>query len=254
MSIATSAAPAPRTSVIARQAMFDVRLWLRNGEQLLLTILIPVVLLVGLGRSTIVSVGDIDAPRIDVVVPGILALAVMSTAFTSLAISTGFDRRSGVLKILGATPLLRSGLVWSRVGAVLVLVAIQFAVLVPLAYAIGWDPHGSWLSASLVLILGVAAFGTLGVALAGVLRAEATLAAANSIYLLLLLGGGVVIPVDELPGPLAVVAQLLPSGALGEGLRAVFLDGTAIPWPQLAVLALWTLVGAVLATRTFRWE
>jgi ABC-2 type transport system permease protein len=244
----------PRRAIIARQAAFDLRLLLRNGEQILLTILIPVVLLIGLGRTSVVSVGDYDAPRIDIVVPGIIALAVMSTAFTSLAISTGFDRRAGVLKFLGATPLLRSGLVWSRILAVLGMVAIQLAVLLPLALLLGWNPAGPMLSALVLVVAGVAAFGSLGVALAGVMRAEATLAAANGIYLLLLLAGGVVIPLSVMPAPLALVASLLPSGALGEGLRLVLVEGSAMPWPQLVVLLVWALVGSVAASRTFRWE
>lgn len=243
----------PRPRIIARQAVFDLRLLLRNGEQILLTILIPVVLLIGLGRTSLVTVGDIDAPRIDVVVPGIIALAVMSTAFTALAISTGFDRRSGVLKFLGATPLLRSGLVWSRVAAVLAMVVVQLAVLIPIAYALGWDPAGSLGAALLLVAAGVAAFGTLAIALAGVMRAEATLAAANGIYLLLLLAGGVVIPLSVLPGPLAAAAALLPSGALGEGLRAVMLDGT-FPLGPLLVLLVWAAIGGAAASRTFRWE
>jgi ABC-2 type transport system permease protein len=252
MSVATRPAPS-RPAIVARQALFDLRLLLRNGEQILLTILIPVVLLIGLGRTSLVSIGDTTAARIDVVVPGILALAIMSTSFTSLAISTGFDRRSGVLKFLGATPLMRSGLVWSRVLAVLAMVLVQLLVLLPLAFLLGWDPAGSLVVAVGLAVLGCAAFATLGVALAGVLRAEATLAAANGIYLLLLLGGGVVIPLSVLPDPIAAVAAVLPSGALGEGLRLILLDGS-IPTASFVVLAAWTAVGAAIASRTFRWE
>lgn len=244
----------PAAAIVARQAAFDLKLLLRNGEQILLTILIPVVLLIGLGRTSLVTVGDSSAPRIDVVTPGIIALAVMSTSFTALAISTGFDRRSGVLKFLGATALQRSGLVLSRILAVLAMVVVQLIVLVPIALLLGWNPAGSVLVAVPVVLAGAAAFGALAVALAGVLRAEATLAAANGIYLLLLLGGGIVIPLDVLPAPLAAVAAILPSGALGEGLRMVLLDGTGLPWPQLAILLLWALGGALIASRTFRWE
>lgn len=249
-----SAGPRPRAAVVASQAVFDLKLLLRNGEQILLTILIPVVLLIGLGRTSLVTLGDISAPRIDVVVPGIIALAVMSTSFTALAIATGFDRRSGVLKFLGATPLQRSGLLWSRVLSVLAMVVVQLAVLLPIAWLLGWDPAGSILPAAALVVAGSASFGALAVALAGLLRAEATLAAANGIYLLLLLGGGVVIPLDVLPAPLAAIAAALPSGALGEGLRLVLLDGAGMPWPQLAVLLGWGLLGAFVASRTFRWE
>lgn len=248
------ARPMPPAAIIARQAAFDLTLLLRNGEQILLTILIPIVLLIGLGRTSLVTVGDSSAPRIDIVTPGIIALAVMSTAFTALAISTGFDRRSGVLKFLGATPLQRSGLVVSRVLAVLAMVVVQLVVLLPIARLLGWEPAGSVLLAAAVVLAGAAAFGTLAVALAGVLRAEATLAAANGIYLLLLLGGGVVIPLEVLPAPLAAVAAALPSGALGEGLRMILLDGSGMPWPQFAILLLWALCGGLIASRTFRWE
>jgi ABC-2 type transport system permease protein len=250
----TAERPGPtRSAIVVRQARFDLRLLLRNGEQILLTILIPVVLLIGLGRTSLVSIGDTTAARIDVVVPGIIALAIMSTAFTALAIATGFDRRSGVLKFLGATPLMRSGLVWSRVLSVLAMVGVQLTVLLPIAFLLGWDPAGSLPAAALLSIAGCAAFATLGVALAGVLRAEATLAAANGIYLLLLLGGGVVIPVSVLPTPLAAIAGLLPSGALGEGLRLILLDG-AVPYQQLVVLVVWAALGGAVASRTFRWE
>jgi ABC-2 type transport system permease protein len=246
--------PAARPRAVLAQAAFDLRLLLRNGEQILLTILIPVVLLVGLSSTSLVSVGDTTAPRIDVVMPGIIALAVMSTAFTALAIATGFDRRYGVLKLLGATPLQRTGLVASRVLGVLAMVAVQLLVLVPVAVLLGWSPAGRLAAAALLVVAGAAAFATLAVAMAGVLRAEATLAAANGVYLLLLLAGGVVIPLSVLPGPLAAVAAALPSGALGEGLRAVLLDGAGLPAGPLLVLLAWAAAGALVAGRTFRWE
>jgi ABC-2 type transport system permease protein len=246
--------PAPRSRAVLAQAGFDLRLQLRNGEQILLTLLIPIVLLLGLSSTSLVSIGDTTAPRIDVVMPGIIALAVMSTAFTSLAIATGFDRRYGVLKLLGATPLQRSGLVASRILGVLAMVGVQLVVLVPVALLLGWSPVGSLAAAAVLVLAGAAAFATLAVAMAGLLRAEATLAAANGVYLLLLLGGGVVIPLSVLPGPLAALASVLPSGALGEGLRAVLLDGAGLPVGPLLVLAAWAAGGALLAARTFRWE
>lgn len=255
-----SAAP-PRTvgrpTLILRQAAFELRLILRNGEQFLLTILIPAILLIGLTRASLVDVAGTaagSAERTSLVVPGVLALAVMSTAFTAQAIATGFDRRSGALKFLGATPLMRSGLIWAKTLATLAMLALQFTILIALALALGWRPEGSLLAAAVLVLAGTAAFSTLGLALAGSLRAEATLAAANGIYLLLLLGGGVVIPVADLPGPLADIAVVLPSGALGEGLREVLALGEAFPWLRLITLLGWAALGAVIAVRTFRWE
>jgi ABC-2 type transport system permease protein len=240
--------------MVLGQATAEVRSTLRNGEQLLLTLVIPLVLLVGLSRATIVSLGS--GPAIDIVAPGILALAIMSTAFTSQAISTGFERRYGVLKLLGATPLSRGGLVAAKSAAVILVEALQLLLIIVVAYLLGWQPQGSWPAAALLLVLGTLAFSTLGLLLAGVLRAEATLAAANAVYLLLLLGGGVVVPLAKLPSGLADLARLLPSGALGEGLRTVLHAGGGLGdvLGPVLVLLVWTLVGGALAAKTFRWE
>ncbi len=248
--------PAPGSASVPRmlraQSLLEVRLLLRNGEQVLLTLIIPVVLLVALSSVGIVDLGN--GPRIDVVAPGVLALAVMSTAFTGQAIATAYDRRYGVLKLLGATPLPRWGLVFSRTIAVLLVEVVQVVLLVAVALLLGWSPQGSPLAAGLLLLAGTAAFSGLGLALAGVLRAEATLAVANGIYLLLLLGGGVVIPLDQLPSGLASVVAWLPSAALGEGLRDVLLAGLGLPWAALGVLIAWAALAVAVASRTFRWE
>ncbi|MEO6821079.1 MAG: ABC transporter permease [Candidatus Nanopelagicales bacterium] len=245
---------APVWTRIAAQTVTEVRTTLRNGEQLLLTLVIPLVLLVGLSRTRVVSLGT--GPAIDEVTPGILALAIMSTAFTSQAIATGFERRYGVLKLLGATPLSRAGLVTAKSLAVVVVEAGQLVLLVVAAYVLGWSPNGSWPAAVLLLLFGTLAFSALGLLLAGVLRAEATLAAANAVYLLLLLGGGIVVPLDKLPSPVAGVVRLLPSGALGEGLRDVLLHGRGVAGVlgPLLVLLVWGVGATALAARTFRWE
>ena len=101
------------------------------------------------------------------------------------------------------------------------------------------------------LLLGSAAFVALALLLAGTLRAEAVLAVANLAWVLLL-GLGVLAPTDQLPGALATVAALLPSGALGDAVRLSFVDG-AWPWSQWAVLVAWAVVGGLLTRRFFRW-
>lgn len=249
---APGAAPLPR--MIAAQASMELKLLLRNGEQLLLTMVIPLVLLVALTSVGIVGLGADGGRRVDVVTPGILALAVMSTAFTGQAIATGFERRSGALKLLGATPLPRWGLVVAKTLAVLAVEALQVVVIAAAAFLLGWQPKGSPLDALVLLAAGTAAFSALGLALAGLLRAEATLAAANGIYLLLLLGGGVVIPLAQLPDGLAAVVRWLPSAALGGGLREVLLVGAPLPWVDVAILLVWAALGVGVAARTFRWE
>ena len=248
--------PDPGAAPVARQvlaqAAMESRLMLRNGEQLLLAVVIPVIVLVG-GVEGARHLGLSFTHRpIDVFAPGVLALAVMSTAFTSLAIATGFERRYGVIKRLGSSPLSRSGLLLGKVGALLLVEALQVVVISSVALSLGWQPHPSLLAAAVTIVVGTAAFASLGLFMAGVLRAEATLAAANLVYLLLLAGGAVVLP-SSTYGALGGLARLLPSGALGDALRHATWTGE-LQWTSLAVLLASGIVGAVLTARTFKWE
>ncbi|RLV49361.1 ABC transporter permease [Nocardioides mangrovicus] len=250
---APGAAPLPR--MVLAQARMESRLLLRNGEQLLIAIVIPVIVLIG----TVVGADHLHQLRterpIDVFAPGVLGLAVMSTSFTSLAIATGFERRYGVLKWLGSSPLPRSGLLLGKVGSLLMVEVLQLVVLGGVAAAMGWHPSldpVAVLGAVAMLVLGTAAFASLGLFVAGALRAEATLAVANLVYLLLLAGGGVVLP-TRWYGGFGHVAWLLPSGALGEGLRSA-LDGGGFPALATLVLVAWTALGTFLTARTFSWE
>ncbi len=243
-------APFPR--MVLAQAAMEARLMMRNGEQLLLAVVIPVIVLIG-GVTGARHVGLHFAHRpVDVFTPGVLALAVMSTSFTSLAISTGFERRYGVIKRLGSSPLPRSGLLAGKVLALLLVEAMQITVLAVVAVILGWHPAEGAIVAVLPIVLGTAAFASLGLLLAGVLRAEATLAAANLVYLLLLAAGAVVLPSSSY-GAFGHVTAWLPSGALGDAMRAACLHGT-VAWRDLGVLLLWAAIGSVLTARTFRWE
>lgn len=251
LSPAPGAAPAARR--VWRQALMELRLTLRNGEQVLLTFVIPILLLVAGSRSQRLVGGD---RPIDVVAPGVLALAVLSSAFTSLAIATAFERRYGVLKRLGATPLSRGGLLGGKVLAVIAVQLVQFLVLSVIALALGWQPTGgaaAWLW--LVVLAGLAstAFGGLALLMAGTLRAEATLALANLVYVLLLVGGGVLLPLDRYPAFAHDLMLALPSGALGESLRNAFVTGSP-GTVEVAVLAVWAVLAALAAGRWFRWE
>ncbi len=247
------AAPLPRQ--VLAQSRMETRLILRNGEQLLLAVVIPLIVLAGgILAARHFSLTLAHSP-VDTLAPGILALAIMSTSFTSLAITTGFERRYGVLKRLGSSPLPRGGLLAGKVGALLVVEVLQVLVLGGAALLFGWAPTltpvgvaGAFASA----LLGTAAFAALGLLVAGVLRAEATLAAANLIYLLLLAGGGVVLPTTSYGG-FGHVLVLLPSGALGAGMRTALIDG-GFPTVPLLVLAVWAAVGTLLTARTFKWE
>jgi len=245
-----SAAPLPR--MIGAQAVFETKMLLRNGEQLLLTVVIPTLLLVLFSSVDIVDTGKGEA--VDFLTPGILALAVMSTAFTGQAIATGFERRYGVLKRLAASPLPRWGLMTAKTASVLVTEALQIILLTVIAFALGWSPHGNPLAVLLLLILGTAAFSGLGLLMAGTLKAEATLAAANLVFLLLLVGGGVIVPMDKFPSGAQDVLGLLPISALSDGLRDVLQHGAGMPWGDLGILAVWAVVGLGAAGKFFRWE
>ncbi|HTW18839.1 MAG TPA: ABC transporter permease [Mycobacteriales bacterium] len=246
---APGAAPAIRR--LRAQTAMELRLTLRNGEQLLLTIAIPTVLLILFASAPI---ADLPKPRIDFLVPGVLALAVMSTAFTGQAIATGFERRYGVLRRLGTTPLSRSLLLAAKTLSVLVVELIQVALLCIVGAIAGWSPHGDPASVVGLLVLGTAAFSTLGLLMAGTLRAEATLGAANLVYLVLLVLGGVAFPLTDFSPGVRRVLELLPIGALSQGLRVVLRAGGTAPLHDWMTLLAWTAVGAVAAARWFRWD
>lgn len=248
---------APLSRMIGAQAALETRMLLRNGEQLLLTVIIPTLLLVLFSAVDIVDLpGGPDGAdeRVDFLAPGVLALAVLSTAFTGQAISTGYDRRYGALKRLAASPLPRWALMTAKTCSVLVIEVLQVLLLAGVALALGWSPSGNPAAVLLLLLAGTAAFSGLGLLMAGTLRAEATLAAANLVFLLLLFGGGVIVPLEKFPGGLQDVLQLLPITALSDGLRDVVQHGAGVPWGALAVLACWALAGLAAAARFFRWE
>jgi ABC-2 type transport system permease protein len=252
----TTFAPAPGAAplrrIITAQTSFELRTVLRNGEQLLLTMIIPVVLLALFGGTSLLDLGT--DRRVDFLTPGILALAVMSTAFTGQAIGTGFERRYGVLKRLGATPLPRAGLIAAKTLTVLAIEILQVIVIAAVAFALGWRPHGNPLSVIALLLLGTVAFSAFGLLMAGTLRAEATLAAANLIYVLLLAVGGVVFPLAKFPAAVRAALELLPISALADGLRQVLQHGAALPGRDLLILAAWAVAGLLPAARLFRWE
>jgi ABC-2 type transport system permease protein len=247
--------PAPGRGALGRMLWVQTRtetvLALRQGEQVLLTLIIPLMLLVGL---TLLRVLPMPEPRVTTALGTVLAIAVMSTAFTSQAIALGFDRRYGVLRRLGATGIPRWLLVTGRVGGIVGVVLVQLVVLGIVALVLGWRPDPGGLGGTLLLVvLGTAAFGALGVLVGGTLRAEITLAVANIVWFVLLLAGGILVPADAMPAGLGAVVRLLPSGALAEGLRDTLTGGAPGAGP-VVVLIVWAAVAAGIAVRTVRWR
>jgi ABC-2 type transport system permease protein len=238
---------------ILAQTRLELKLTLRRGENLLVTIVIPLVLLVFFASAHLIP-GEGQQP-LDYLVPGILSMAIISTGMVNLGIATAYERYYGVLKRLGGSPLPRWGLLVAKALSVLALEVFQVAAVLAVAVVgFGWTPRVQPTFALLALVLGTLAFSALGLAMAGGLRAEATLAIANGLYLLFVLLGDVFVPISHLPPLLQPLGQVLPASALSETLRFAFGGTAEFPTAALALLASWTVVAGGLAIRAFRWE
>jgi ABC-2 type transport system permease protein len=242
----------PTTRAVLAQAGMELRLLVRSGESLVVTVGIPLGLLVFFSVVDVLPTGD--EPAVDFLVPGVLAISVAATGLVAVSIQTAFERKYGVLKRLGGTPLTRSGFLVAKGLAVAAILLVQLALTVAVALGLlGWSPRGGGLLAPALVLLGAVCFTALGLLLAGTLRAEATLALSNAAFLVLLLISGVTVEVDALPDAVAALGQALPLGALGTALRVAFAgDGLAVG--PTAVVATWALGAIVVAARRFRWE
>ena len=240
-------------SVLFAQLKAELRVIARNGEQLLVIIGIPTILLVFFSQVDVLPRGDQNA--VDFLLPGILALAVMSTAMVSLGIATGFERSYGVLKRLGATPLGTRRLVLAKSLAVVMVEVVQLLVLVGVGLILGWRGDlGAVAPVVGAVLLGTLAFAGIGLTLAGTLRGEVNLAAQNGLYLVLLLIGGIMFPLDSLPNWLQVPAQFLPSSALADVMRGALTETSLNGGTAWIVLAVWALVAPATAAKFFRWQ
>lgn len=240
------------TTRIFRHGGYETRAMLSNGEQLVLAVVLPLLALFGLTFTHILD--GIAEHRIDAATPGVLALCVMSTAFTGQGISTGFDRRYGVLRFLATTPLGRAGLIFGKALAVLAVLVVQIVLIGGVALLMGWRPEPAGIPlGAVLLILGAAAFTSLGLLIAGTVRPEATLAITNLVWILLAAGGGILIPGNRLPGALSDVVAVLPSSALGDALREALINGSMNVGASLILLA-WTIMAGFAATRWFKWN
>lgn len=236
---------------LVAQARAELVMTMRRGESVLLALGIPVLLLF---FFSVVDVLPTGTRAVRFLFPGIVALAVMSTAMVSTAIATGFERQYGVLKRLQVTPLGRPRLLAAKIVGILAIEALQVFVLTAEALALGYRFRGpDLLAAALAIVAATVAFTGLGMLMAGSLPALTTVAAANGVYLVLLLLSGMLIPLDELPRSVAGVARLLPSTALADALRAA-LAGTGVPGRAWIVLAAWAAAAPSVAAWRFRWE
>jgi ABC-2 type transport system permease protein len=235
------------------QARAELRLVLRRGDSLLLNLGIPLGLLVFFSLVDVLPKPTGISHPVDFLTPGLLALAVMSTAMVSLGIGTGFERQYGVLKRLGATPLGRPRLLVAKIVSIGAIELVQVAAICLAGVALGWNPRGAIALAVPAVLLATIAFAGLGLLMAGAFKAEVTLAAANGLYLVLLLLGGMIFPLSKLPAGLRTVAEGLPAGALTDALHGS-LAGAGVPGRAWLVLAVWAVVAPLAAARAFRWE
>lgn len=252
--------PSPALARIASTLEMELRLTSRRLENLLVTLLLPAVLLVFFGSVPALPAAATATPGarpIDVVLPAILATAIVAAGLVNLGISTGFERSYGVLKRLGGSPLTRGQLLVAKIGTIAVVEAVQAVLLVGLAVGIfGWQPGPGWDPLAIVaaIVLGTGAFSALGLLFAGTLRAEATMAATNALFLVALLLGGLLVPAHQLPGALGAFASLLPTAALADSLRVGLGSSTGDALGPLLLLGAWAAGATALTARTFRWE
>lgn len=236
------------------QTAMELRLTARRGENVLVTIVIPAVVLLFFASVSVLPTGA--GRPVDFLLPGSLALAVIATSLVNLGIATAYERHYGVLKRLGGSPLTRGELLAAKVLAVLAVELAQVVLLVAIAFlALGWNapPGAAPVILAAALVLGTVAFAGLGLLLAGALRAEATLALANGLFLVALMLGGIVLPVDHLPVPLAALSGVLPAAALADTFRVALGSGGDAAAP-IAILLAWGVGAVALTVRTFRWE
>ncbi len=244
---------APLMRQILIQTRFELLLTLRRGENILITLIVPVMLLIFFASLNVVP--GVNGHAINFLLPGILALAIMAAGMVNLGIATAYERYYGVLKRLGGSPLPRSGLIIAKIISILILEVIQVVLLVGVAMALySWQPAGSPLLVLLVMALGTVTFAAVGLAMAGALRAEITLAGANALFLFFVLLGGGILPLSHLPAPVATFAQFLPAAALTQALQATMSSGATFPGFALLVLTVWAVVVLLVAIRTFQWE
>lgn len=229
---------------VLAQSGWEIRVLMRNGEQLLLAFALPLITLLALFAAVLPGM-----PTGDDAVAGVLAMAGLSSSFTAQAIVLGFDRRYGVLRMFSTTPLGSTGLLLGKAGAVVVMLTIQLVFFSVAALLLGWNGMGlAELGLVVVfLLLGATTFVSLAVLFGGTMRAQAVIALANLLWVLMVFAGGALFPIPD-----GSWLAWLPPGALGDGLRAALAG--SFSWMSAAVLAGWTAVLGTLAARSMKWD
>jgi ABC-2 type transport system permease protein len=245
--------PASSLQRVLQQARFEILLTARRGENILVTLIIPVALLIAGGAFY--GPSSANSNPISFLLPAVLAVAIIAAGLVNLGIATAYDRKYGVLKRLGSSPLAKSELIIAKIISIFVLEIVQAILLIAVSLIFyHWQPSGSFLVTLLVVLLGSVTFAAMGLAMAGGLRAETTLAGANALFLFFLLLGGGLLPLNRLPGPIADLARILPAAALTQALQQSMAINSGFPLTPLIILAVWAIIILLIAARTFKWE
>jgi len=252
LDLTPAAAPAPRATRIRNHALIETRLVARNGEQLLLALVIPLGLVLA-NAAVGARLGIAREPFI----ASVIALGLWSSGFTSPAITTAFERRYGVLERLVATPLRRADLLLGKAGMVAIVATGQALVLAVAGFITGWSPRPDLVGALVALVtvgFGLVAFAGLALILAGTASAELTLGLANLVYLLGA-AAGLLVPLAAFPAWSQPLLSLLPTTAVAEALRAWSGGSAAGPFPgwTIIVTLAWAIIVVVIARKVFRW-
>ena len=234
-----------------RQGAWEFKLSLKNGEQFLLLVIIPVAVFLTLTQTAVIGGGKWDiAEALSVSI----TVSVLAAGFTSLAIATAFERRSGTLVTMGVTPISRVELVTGKTLSTVYLAAISALILGVVALVLGWSPTLSATLIPLILILGIASVTGFAFLLAGTVRAEAVLALANGIFVFAMIFGGIVF---QYSGILGTVIDLFPPAALSNCMSHA-LDSTPQDSPPLlvsiGVLLAWSVAGTLASAKFFKWR
>jgi len=234
-----------------RQGAWEFRLSLKNGEQFLLLVVIPVAVFLTLTQTAVIGGGKWDIAEAFSVS---ITVSVLAAGFTSLAIATAFERRSGTLVTMGVTPISRVELVTGKTLSTVYLAAISALILGVVALVLGWRPTLSATLIPLILILGIASVTGFAFLLAGTVRAEAVLALANGIFVFAMIFGGIVF---QYSGIVGTVIELFPPAALSNCMSHA-LDSTPLDSPPLlvsiGVLLAWSVAGTLASAKFFKWR
>ena len=240
-------------ALLWRQFRFERRMFWRNPSAAFFNFMLPLIFL-----FLIASVFGHSKKDLGTLVPGIAGMAVMTTTFTALAFNITFLREQGILKRIRGTPMpplaYFGGLLANAVTNAVVQVALVVAVG-HVVYGLNWPRD--WLELAAFTLVGVTAFGSLGVAFAHLIpNFDAAPAYVNAVFLPLIFISGTFYSTSSLPKVLDVIARALPLKHVIDGLRAAIVTGSGIGHHlgALAALAAWAAGGIALAVRYFRWE